>query len=83
MNIDMPTMKVAMRIFETRYGSKLYELLNDLTKRERKNLMRYGKLSKRVLEESKKDKIEELFNMSFEFRQTLNKLIKPHYRRKH
>ena len=53
MNIDMPTMKVAMRIFETRYGSKLYELLNDLTKRERKNLMRYGKLSKRVLEESK------------------------------
>lgn len=81
MNIDMPTMKVAMRKFESRYGS-LYVLLNDLTKRERRNLLRYGKLSRRVLEESKKDKIEELLNISFELSQILNNLIKPRYLRR-
>ncbi len=81
MNIDIPTMKVAMRKFESRYGS-LYVLLNDLTKRERRNLLRYGKLSRRVLEESKKDKIEELLNISFELSQILNNLIKPRYLRR-
>jgi hypothetical protein len=76
MNIDILTMKVAMRMFESRYGS-LYELLNDLTKRERRNLLRYGKLSKRVLDKSKKDKVEELLNISFEFRQILVNIMKP------
>lgn len=76
MNIDMPTMKVAMRKFESEYGS-LYELLNDLTKRERRKLLRYGKLSKRILEENKEDKIEELLNISFELRQILVNVMKP------
>lgn len=76
MNIDMPTMKAAMRKFESRYGS-LYVLLNDLTKREKRNLLRYGKLSKRVLDKSKKDKVEELFNISFEFRKILVNVMKP------
>lgn len=81
MNIDIPTMKVAMRVFEERYGS-LYDFLNELTKRERRNLLRHGKLSMRVLEESKKDKIEELLNISFELSQILNNLIKPRYLRR-
>ncbi len=81
MKIDVPTFTTAIHQFESRYGS-LYELLNDLTKRERRNLLRYGKLSKSVLDKSKKDKIEELLNISFEFSQILNKLMKPRYRRK-
>ncbi|MFQ5687156.1 MAG: hypothetical protein ACE5GV_10890 [Candidatus Scalindua sp.] len=76
MNIDIPTMKVAMQMFEGRYGS-LYDLLHDLNKRERRNLLRYGKLSKRVLDKNKKDKVEELFNISFEFRQILVNVMKP------
>ena len=76
MNIDIPTMKIAMRKFESEHGS-LYVLLSDLSKRERRNLLRYGKLSKRILDENKEDKIEELLNISFELGQILNKLIKP------
>ena len=76
MNIDITTMKIAMHLFENRHGS-LYELLNDLTKRERRNLLRYGKLSKRVINENKKDKVDEFLNVSFEFRQVLNGIMKP------
>ena len=76
MNIDTTTMKIAMHLFEDRHGS-LYELLNDLTKRERRNLLRYGKLSKRVLENFKREKIEEFLHVYFEFKQILHKLIKP------
>ena len=77
MNIDITTMKIAMNRFENRHGS-LYELLNDLTKRERRNLIRYGKLSKRVINGNRKDRVEELLNVSFEFRQVLNGVMKPH-----
>lgn len=76
MNIDITTMKVAIQMFEERYGS-LYDLLNDLNKRERRNLLRYGKLSKKVLDRNKKDKAEELLNISFEFRQILVNVMKP------
>jgi hypothetical protein len=76
MNIDTTTMKIAMNRFEDKHGS-LYELLNDLTKRERRNLIRYGKLSKKVINENKKDKVEELYNVSFEFHQLLNGVMKP------
>lgn len=81
MNIDMPTMKVAMHRFEYENGS-LYDLLKDLTKRERRNLLRYGKLSKRVLENHDKTNVEELLNISFEFNEILVKSIKPNYCRK-
>jgi hypothetical protein len=81
MIIDMFIMKAAMRKFESEHGS-LYQLLNDLTKRERRNLLRYGKLPKRILEENKEDKIEELLNISFELGQILNKVIKPRYLRR-
>ena len=77
MNIDITTMKSAMRLFENKHGS-LYELLNDLTKRERRNLLRYGKLSKRVINGNRNDKVEEFLNVSFEFHQILHKLIKPY-----
>jgi len=76
MNIDMSTMKTAMYRFEDRHGS-LKDLLNDLTKSERRKLLRYGKLSKKVINRSSKDKVEELFNVSFELHQILNGLIKP------
>lgn len=76
MNIDIPTMKVAIHRFEYENGS-LYDLLNDLTKRERRNLLRYGKLSKRVLEKHDKTNVEELLNISFEFKEILVRIIKP------
>lgn len=76
MKIDLPTFKVAVRVFESRYGC-LLDLLNDLTKRERRNLMRYGKLSNRVLEDYDKSKVEEFLNISFEFKQILSEVMKP------
>jgi hypothetical protein len=76
MNIDTTTMKIAMHLFENRNG-RLCDLLNDLTKRERRNLLRYGKLSQRVKDENSKDKVEEFLNVSFEFRQVLNGVMKP------
>lgn len=77
MNIDMPTMKTAMYRFEDRHGS-LKDLLNDLTKSERRKLLRYGKLSKKVINRNSKYKVEEFLNVSFEFRQVLNGVMKPH-----
>jgi len=76
MKIDIPTMKVAMRKFESEYGS-LYVLLSDLSKSERRKLLRYGRLSKRALKENTKDKIDELLNISFELSQILNGIMKP------
>lgn len=77
MNIDMPTMKTAMCRFEDRHGS-LKDLLNNLTKSERRKLLRYGKLSKKIINRCSKDKVEEFLNVSFEFRRVLNGVMKPH-----
>lgn len=75
MNIDTHTMKAAMALFESKYYGSLYEL--DLSKRERRNLLRYGKLSRRVLDNYRPEEIEELINISFEFRQILVNVMKP------
>ena len=77
MNIDMTTTKIAMRLFEDKHGS-LYQLLNELTKSERRKLLRYGKLSQKVINRNSKNKVEEFLNVSFEFHQILHKLIKPY-----
>ena len=77
LNIDTTTMKIAMRLFEEKYGS-LYLLLNDLTKSEKRKLLRYGKLTQKVINRNSKDKVEEFLNVSFEFHQVLSGLMKPH-----
>jgi len=80
MKIDVPTFNTARREFESRYGS-LYELLNELTKKERRSLLRYGKLSKRVRGKIKQSNVEELLHVSFVFKQILVDVIKPCCRR--
>lgn len=76
MKIDMPTFKEAVNVFESRHGC-LLDLLNDLTKRERRSLMRYGKLPRAILDSGDKTRIAEFLNISFEFRQILNDVMKP------
>jgi len=80
MKIDEPTFNTARRRFESEYGS-LYTALYGLSTSERRRLLRYGKLSKKVLDKNKKDKVEELFHVSYVFRQILVDVIKPCYRR--
>jgi hypothetical protein len=80
MNIDNPTMKVAMELFESMGYGNLYEL--DLSKRERRSLLRYNKLPRRALDNYRPEEIEELLNISYEFKQILNKVMKPRYRSK-
>jgi hypothetical protein len=78
MNIDRPTMEAAMQLFESMDYGNLYEL--DLSKRERRALLRYGKLSRRILNNYRPEEIEELLNICYEFKQILNRVMKPRYR---
>ncbi len=80
MKIDESVMKETRYMFESKYGS-LKKPLAGLTKRERRNLLRYGKLPKRIHEcksESKDEVIDELMHISFEYRKFGVSLMKPH-----
>jgi hypothetical protein len=72
--IDMPTFISARDIKESRHGC-LQNLLNGLTKREKRNLMRYGTLSKRVKDSFASSRIDALLKISTDLREIEDVLV--------
>lgn len=77
MCIDNKTMFTAFEVFESRYGS-LGFLLNELSRNEKRKLLRYGKISKKMLTNYDAETIQEFRNIHYEIKQILiNELVKP------